>query len=127
MKNRSVVQHLDDMIEYGERALSYVGEFGLAELTADRMRADAVARVVEVMGEACKRVPDGIKDRFPALPWKPIARMRDKLIHHYDGVDWEVVWETVTRFVPSALVELRTIRDVLRAEEPPPPEVPPDA
>jgi uncharacterized protein with HEPN domain len=126
MSLRTNVHYVEDMIEYGERAVRYLGGRSMAELIDDDMRSDAVVRAVEIMGEACKRLPAAVTDRFPAVPWKQIARTRDKLIHHYDGVNWKIVFEIVTVHVPVALVELRTIRDTLLAEEPPPPEVPAD-
>jgi uncharacterized protein with HEPN domain len=127
MSHRTNLHHVDDMIEYGERAVTYLGGRSLPDLLADTMRSDAVARAVEIMGEACKRLPDAVKNRFPSVPWRNIARTRDKLIHHYDGVNWTIVWDIVSAHIPATIVELRAIRDILRAEEPPQPEVPPDA
>ena len=52
------------------------------------------------MGEAAKNVSDELKNAHPHIPWKGMARMRDKLIHHYFGVDYELLWEVVTEEVP---------------------------
>jgi uncharacterized protein with HEPN domain len=126
MKSRTNVDHLQDMIHYAERAIRHVGGLSKSELEADELRMDATARAVEVVGEACKRVAAEIKSRFPEVPWGNMARTRDKLIHYYEGVDWEIVWKIATFHIPDALPKLRSIREILLAEEPPPPEIPAD-
>ena len=60
----------------------------------------AFSRSIEIMGEAAKNVSDELKNTHPHIPWKGMARMRDKLIHHYFGVDYELLWEVVTEEVP---------------------------
>ena len=49
-------------------------------------------RLVEVLGEAVKRLPDDLRNRHPQLPWKKIAGTRDYIAHGYDSVDYEVIW-----------------------------------
>ncbi|MFQ6071834.1 MAG: DUF86 domain-containing protein [Methanosarcinales archaeon] len=66
----------------------------------DRKTVNAVIRSLEVMGEAVKRIPDEIRSRYSEIPWKYIAGMRDKLIHEYDGVDLEIVWEVIKKEAP---------------------------
>jgi uncharacterized protein with HEPN domain len=56
------------------------------------------------MGEAVKQIPDSIRQMYPAVEWRAIAGMRDRLIHEYYGVNYEMVWDAVTNKVP-ALVE----------------------
>ena len=57
---------------------------------------DAVIRRIEIIGEAIKNVPPQIKDRYPDIPWKRIAGMRDILIHEYFGVDLKLTWKVAT-------------------------------
>jgi uncharacterized protein with HEPN domain len=56
---------------------------------------DAVIRQLEIIGEASKRVSERSREKYPGIPWKDISGMRDKLIHHYFGVDLDAVWLTV--------------------------------
>jgi len=67
----------------------------------DRMRQDAVIRKLEVIGEAVKHLSDRTKERRPAIPWRRIAGMRDRLTHDYFGVDLSLVWVAVERELPS--------------------------
>lgn len=71
------------------------------EFCADRKTQDAVVRNLEIIGEATKRLSASLKSAHPDVPWKPIAGMRDKLIHDYFGVNVELVWEVVERDLPS--------------------------
>jgi len=61
---------------------------------------DAVVRNFEIIGEASKNLSSEFKEKYPDIPWKDIAGMRDKLIHHYMGVDIDVVWKTVKEDIP---------------------------
>jgi uncharacterized protein with HEPN domain len=122
------VQYLDDMIEMAERVAEFLGGRDAAALAADVQARFAVERAQEIMGEACKQVPAEVKARFPEVPWKLIARNRDKLIHAYATVDPVRLWDTAANHVPAALIQLRAVREALLAEQqPPPPEVPADA
>jgi uncharacterized protein with HEPN domain len=58
-------------------------------------------RSIEVIGEAAKKVPDEIRAKYPSVPWKEMAGMRDKLIHFYFGVDQEAVWLVVKERIPN--------------------------
>jgi uncharacterized protein with HEPN domain len=68
---------------------------------ADRMRQDAVIRKFEIIGEAVKHLSDETKQQRPAIPWRRIAGMRDRLTHDYFGVDLSLVWVAVEREIPS--------------------------
>jgi uncharacterized protein with HEPN domain len=62
----------------------------------DSLIQDGVIRQLEIVGEAVKRLSNDFRSRYPEVPWKDIARMRDKLIHDYFGVDIAAVWKTAT-------------------------------
>jgi uncharacterized protein with HEPN domain len=67
----------------------------------DKKTIYAVVRGIEVMGEAAKKIPKTLKDKYREIPWKKMAGMRDKLIHEYFGVDVEILWKTIKDDIPS--------------------------
>jgi uncharacterized protein with HEPN domain len=69
----------------------------------------AVIRCFEVIGEAAKRVPEDFKKQCPAVPWKIMAGMRDRLIHGYDVVDASILWRTVKNDIPELEKNLNNI------------------
>jgi uncharacterized protein with HEPN domain len=66
-------------------------------------------RALEVIGEAAKSVPESIRSKEPDIPWKQIAGMRDKLIHHYFGVRLDTVWAVATQDVQDLLPKLERL------------------
>jgi uncharacterized protein with HEPN domain len=73
-----------------------------------------VVRSLEVIGEAAKKMPDSMREKYPEIPWKRMTGMRDKLIHEYFGIDLEIVWEVVTNELPPIKP---LIQKVLEEEE----------
>jgi uncharacterized protein with HEPN domain len=69
----------------------------------------AVIRALEIIGEASKRLPDELRARYPEIPWKGIAGMRDRIIHGYDAVDHQIMWEVVKKDIPYLKPLVKTI------------------
>lgn len=76
---------------------------------ANNLVQDAVIRQIEIIGEATKQLSKTIKEKYPEIPWKDIAGMRDKLIHDYLGVDLNAVWKTVEKDIPFLKNKLKEI------------------
>jgi len=83
----------------------------LDKLLADWEATAAVERLIEIVGEGVKRLPMELRLRYPAVPWKEIAGMRDRLSHGYDDVNYQVLWDAVQTDVPALLV---TIEQMLK-------------
>lgn len=79
-----------------------------AFLSSEQLQ-DAVIRRLEIIGEAVKNLPEEIIKKYPDLPWKEIAGMRDILIHQYFGVDLELTWEVIKVEVPILKSKLVTL------------------
>jgi uncharacterized protein with HEPN domain len=70
---------------------------------------DGIIRQIEIIGEATKNISNKTKEKHPRIPWKDIAGMRDKLVHHYFGVDIDAVWKTVKKDIPALKKQLRKV------------------
>jgi uncharacterized protein with HEPN domain len=85
-----------------EAAKDFVSDCTFEDFTGDIKTQYAVIRALEIIGEAAKNVPEDIRQKYPSVPWKDLAGIRDKLIHAYFGVDLEVVWLSVKEGIPGS-------------------------
>ena len=79
------------------------------QFMVDEKTQRAFARSFEIVGEASKKVPDDFKAVHSDVNWKSMARMRDKLIHHYFGVDYSIVWNTIQESIPVLEQQLKKL------------------
>lgn len=85
-----------------------------ADLSVETFLADetlrrAFVRSLEVIGEAAKKVPEDFRAQHPGIEWRAMAGMRDRLIHDYFGVDFELVWDVVQHHVPALRAQIAAI------------------
>lgn len=88
--------YLRDVLDRIARIKRHIAGYDYESFCADEKTSDAVIRNIEVIGEAIRHVPEDLRQVYPAIPWKSIAGMRDKLIHDYLGVDLEYVWNVAS-------------------------------
>ena len=98
---REVGDYIEDIINAMNKALQFVKGMSYDEFTKDDKTIFAVIRSLEVIGEAVKNIPETIREKYPEIPWKAMAGMRDKLIHEYFGVDLKILWDTVKKRIPK--------------------------
>jgi uncharacterized protein with HEPN domain len=108
---------LADMLDYARDAQSFVRGLTAEAFEADRKTHYAVLRALEVIGEAAKRVPPEVQDRYPESPWRQIIAMRNVIAHDYLGIRLSRVFDTVTAFIPELAERLpKVIAEVGKAE-----------
>jgi len=112
---RNVAIYVRDILENMRDAESFIQGMSYAQFAADKKTFNAVVRAIEVIGEAAKNVPDNVRGKYPGVPWKEMAGMRDKVIHFYFGVDREAVWLAVKERIPAIKLPMEQILQDLEA------------
>jgi uncharacterized protein with HEPN domain len=112
-ERRDVLDFLDDIVVAIEAALEFIEGMDIEQFRSDRKTSFAVIRALEIVGEATKRIPESIRVRYPNVPWRQMASMRDRLIHGYATVDLDIVWQTVAEDIAAAYP---LVRETLQRE-----------
>jgi len=109
MSERGIGDIIQDMLEAAQRAVDYCSGIDYRIFVSDYKTQDAVIRNIEILGEASKLLPMDFREKNAIVPWNNIAGMRDKLIHHYFGVNIDIVWDVVQSDLPTLIESLKTI------------------
>lgn len=116
MKEPHVLDYLIDMERNMRFALEFTDGITFAKFQTDFRNQYAVIRALEIIGESAKRIPEDIRATDPAIPWKSMAGMRDRLIHGYDNVNIELVWTTARTTIPTLFPLVAALRKKLEFE-----------
>ena len=116
--SRNITLYIKDILQNMLEAEEFIEGMSYEQFISDKRTLNAVLRSLEVIGEAAKNIPDEIRVKYPDIPWKEMAGMRDKVIHLYFGVDKEVIWFVVKDRVPAIrpLIE-RTLKEIQHQAE----------
>ena len=98
---------LKDILEAIHRIQSYTEDMDYDIFQGDKKTQDAVMRNLEIIGEAAKQLSEPLRQQAPHIPWRNIARMRDKLIHHYFGVNLDIVWHVIQDDLPPLMTAVK--------------------
>jgi uncharacterized protein with HEPN domain len=108
---RDFTDYLEDILNAMEEVETFTQGMTIDDFVKDKKTINAVIRSFEVMGEAAKRIPDEIKQRYKDIPWKRVAGMRNKLIHEYFGVDTEILLVVIKEELPPLKPLVKKILD----------------
>ncbi len=95
--NTIYLQHILDEINF---LMKETSSLSFEEFVESELYTRAFSRSLEIIGEAVKNLPDSFRESHPDIEWKKLAGMRDKIVHHYFGVDYELIWDVVTNKIP---------------------------
>ena len=108
--------YMNDILEAIKKIEEYVKGMSFDDFTEDARTIDAVVRNFEIIGEAAKHIPSTIRKKYPDIPWKEMAGMRDKLVHAYFGVNLKVVWETIKNRLPEVKQLVKDLFETINQE-----------
>ncbi len=111
---RNVSLYLKDILEAMESIEKFVEGMDFEKFRLDDRTSSAVIRKFEIIGEATRNIPRVIKQKYPDIPWKEMVGFRDKLIHFYFGIKYEIVWDTIKIQIPQLKSK---IQDILKELE----------
>ena len=100
---------LHQMLGYAREAQTLSAGKKRADLNDDRLLDLALTRLLEVIGEAANRVPPDIQAQYPAIPWSQMVGLRNRLIHGYDAVDLDILWQIISQDLPPLIITLEEI------------------
>ena len=103
---REYLQHILDETTYIMTSSTGLDK---AKFVQDETLKRAHVRSLEVIGEAVKQLPDWLRQKYDVIEWRAMAGMRDRLIHNYFGVDYDIVWDVVVNKIPALDAEIRLI------------------
>lgn len=104
------LRHIFDAISRIEEYLKNTDE---SNFKKNYLIQDGVIRQIEIIGEATRKISSEFRKSHPEIPWRDIAGMRDKLIHHYFGIDLDAVWLTATGDIPKFKEQIKGILETV--------------
>jgi uncharacterized protein with HEPN domain len=98
-----------DMLDHARQATRLAQECSWEEFTNDRTRQLAAERLIEIIGEAARNVPELDREVHPAIPWRKAIGMRHLIAHEYRRVNYAIVWEVLTLHLPELILQLEPL------------------
>lgn len=109
MSKRSPRLLLEDIIASANKILTYTEQLSFEQFLSDDKTMDAVIRNFEIIGEAANRLPEEIRDRYSNVDWHRIRGFRNRIVHDYMGIDYNIVWLIKEKFLLPMIAEIKGI------------------
>lgn len=107
--SRSQLEYLRHILDEAEYLVAHSQGMSREHFMRDETVKRAFVRSIEIIGEASKQVAEAFRQKYPHIEWRAMAGMRDKLVHEYFGVDYDIVWDVVTSKIPRLRREIELI------------------
>ncbi len=101
--------YLIDILESARAAIDYMGGKSWNEFSKDPILQDAIVRRLEIIGEAAGRVSSATQNKYGSLPWQAMKGTRNRVIHEYDSLQIDIIWDIVKKDLPFLVKELEKI------------------
>lgn len=102
---------IEDMLGAIQKIGRYTAGMDQESFLQDEKTLDAVARNLEILGEAAKQLPEDFLAQYPNVPWRQIAGLRNRIIHEYFGLDLQLIWQVVHNDLPQLKTWLGSVAD----------------
>jgi uncharacterized protein with HEPN domain len=109
MSKRDPGVSLHQILAYSREAVGLCQGKSRQDLDHDRLLNLALTRLLEMIGEAANRVPDEVRSQYPELPWTQMIAARNRLIHGYDSIDFDILWAIINSDLPVLINQLEKI------------------
>jgi len=109
MSKREPSLLIEDMIESANKILNYTQNLTYEQFVKDSRTVDAVIRNFEIIGEAANRLPDEFKEQHDTIDWHRIRGFRNRIVHHYFGIDYKIVWTIREAYLPELIISLESL------------------
>lgn len=109
MSQHDSMVRVHHMLDHAREAAKIAENHSRKDLDTDRMLNLALVRLMEIVGEAASRIPEDFRSRYPDIPWRDIADLRNQLIHGYGTIDFDVLWTIIQDDLPPLIAELEKI------------------
>ncbi|MCG3166767.1 MAG: hypothetical protein POELPBGB_02549 [Bacteroidia bacterium] len=113
-EEREYIHFLEDILLSMQRIQEYIAGLDFQQFKQDYKTVDAVIRNFEIIGEASKNISTEVKLKYSNLPWEEMYRLRNRVSHEYFGVDYEIIWDIATNYLPQNKSE---IEEIIRQEK----------
>ncbi len=117
MSKRAQLDLLSDVREAIKRILLYMEGITIEEFYEDIKTQDAVTRNMEILGEAAKMIDENTIKIDPSIEWSAMAKTRDRLIHHYFGVNYDIIWAICKENLPEVLRKVERLIDIFQEKK----------
>ena len=100
---------LHHILDSAAKAVRFTYRKTREDLRSDELLALALVRLLEIIGEASIGITEGLRAKYPEIPWRQMSDTRNRLIHGYFDINYELVWETVAQELPPLIVKLEKV------------------